>query len=176
MTDRIKIPDAEYPRRVQAAAKLVADAGLDVLVANGNEADSANVRYFSAYWPLFESGGVASAHAVGNTITMFEAARPYTHGERVAFGIATQLCLDDDVPDEERLKVMDFMVSVGLPVTLEEVGVGDISDKELMDLAEACCVPGSIAHFHVFEVTPYDMYSAIIAADALGHSRRALVE
>jgi hypothetical protein len=27
----------------------------------------------------------------------------------------------------------------------------------------------------VFEVTPYDMYSALIAADALGHSRRALV-
>jgi len=124
----------------------------------------------------FESGGVASAHAVGNTITMFEAARPYTHGERVAFGIATQLCLDDDVPDEERLKVMDFMVSVGLPVTLEEVGVGDISDKQLMELAEACCVPGSIAHFHVFEVTPYDMYSALVAADTLGHSRRALVE
>jgi len=122
----------------------------------------------------FESGGVASAHAVGNTITMFEAARPYTHGERVAFGIATQLCLDDDMSDEERLDVIDFMVALGLPVTFEEVGVGDISDKQVMELAEACCVPGSLVHFHVFEVTPYDMYSALIAADALGHSRRAL--
>ena len=38
------------------AARLVADAGYDVLVANGTESDPSNVRYFSAYWPLFEMG------------------------------------------------------------------------------------------------------------------------
>jgi hypothetical protein len=32
----------------------------------------------------------------------------------------------------------------------------------------------SITHNHVFTVTPYDMYSALIAADALGHERREL--
>ena len=31
----------------------------DVLLANSNEADFANVRYFSYYWPLFEIAGVA---------------------------------------------------------------------------------------------------------------------
>lgn len=59
MSDRIMIPEAEYSQRVAKAAKLVADAGLDVMVANSNEADYANVRYFSAYWPLFEMGGAA---------------------------------------------------------------------------------------------------------------------
>jgi Xaa-Pro aminopeptidase len=31
------------------------------MVANSNEADYSNVRYLSAYWPLFEMGGVAVA-------------------------------------------------------------------------------------------------------------------
>ncbi len=124
----------------------------------------------------FESGGVASAHAVANTITIFEETRAYSHGERVAFGIATQLCLDDEIEVEERLEVMDFMVAVGLPVTFEELGIGDISSEKLMELAEALCAEGQITHFHVFTVTPYDMYSALVAADALGHSRRALAE
>jgi len=61
MSGRILIPREEYPARVAKAAKLVAEAGLDVLVANSNEADYAHVRYLSAYWPLFEMGGVAVA-------------------------------------------------------------------------------------------------------------------
>lgn len=59
MSDRVKIPAAEYGERIAKCAKLVADAGLDMLIANSNEADFANVRYFSGFWPLFEVGGVA---------------------------------------------------------------------------------------------------------------------
>ncbi len=122
----------------------------------------------------FESGGVASAHAVANGLTALEATRPYSHGEKVAFGIVTQLCLDEDIRAEERLKVVDFMVALGLPVTLAELGAGDVSSEELKSLAESFCSPGQITHNHVFTVTPFDMYSALVAADTLGHSRRAL--
>ena len=122
----------------------------------------------------FESAGVAAAHAIGNGLTALEAAKPYTHGERVAFGLVAQLCLDDDIEPDERLDVVDFMVDVGLPVTLEEVGLGQITPGELMNLAEQLCAPGQITHNHVFTVTPFDLYSAMVAADALGHSRRAL--
>jgi len=59
MTARVYIPDHEYKERIQRAAKLVAEKGLDVLVVNSNEADYANVRYFSGFWPLFERAGVA---------------------------------------------------------------------------------------------------------------------
>jgi Xaa-Pro aminopeptidase len=55
------IPESQYSQRIARASQLIADAGLDVLVANSNEADYANVRYFTAYWPLFEMGGVAIA-------------------------------------------------------------------------------------------------------------------
>jgi glycerol dehydrogenase len=122
----------------------------------------------------FESAGVAAAHAIGNGLTVLDAAKPYTHGERVAFGLVAQLCLDDDILPDERLDVVDFMVEVGLPVTFEEVGIGDIKPEELMHLAEQFCAPGQITHNHVFTVTPFDLYSAMVAADALGHSRKAL--
>jgi Xaa-Pro aminopeptidase len=55
------IPTEEYAERRERAAKLVTEAGYDVLVANGHESDPSVVRYFSAYWPLFEMGGVAIA-------------------------------------------------------------------------------------------------------------------
>ena len=53
------IPEAEYQERVKKAAALIQEHGLDVLVVNSNEADYANVRYFSNFWPLFETAGVA---------------------------------------------------------------------------------------------------------------------
>ena len=61
MSDRVVIPETQYRERIDRASQLLAETGLDVLVANSNEADYANVRYFTAYWPLFEMGGVAIA-------------------------------------------------------------------------------------------------------------------
>jgi glycerol dehydrogenase len=120
----------------------------------------------------FESGGVATAHAIGNGLTAV--AKDFSHGERVAFGLAAQLCMDEDIPAAERLRAFDFMVAVGLPVTFAELGVGDISREKVMELAAGFAGEGSIAHNHVFTVTPFDIYSAMIAADALGRERRAL--
>jgi len=122
----------------------------------------------------FESAGVASAHAVGNGLTEFEECRPYSHGEKVAFGLATQLCLDGDIDPDERLAVFDFMVKVGLPVTLADLGLGNITPEALKRFAESLCAPEQITHNHVFTVTPFDMYSALVAADKLGRSRKAL--
>ena len=59
--DRPMIPVEEYAERRARAATLMADAGYDVLVGNGTESDASVVRYFCAYWPLFEMGGVAIA-------------------------------------------------------------------------------------------------------------------
>jgi glycerol dehydrogenase len=120
----------------------------------------------------FESGGVATAHAIGNGLTAV--AGGFSHGERVAFGLAAQLCMDEDIPVAQRLRAVDFMVAVGLPVTFEELGIGDISREKLMELATGFAGSGSIAHNHVFTVTPFDIFSAMIAADALGRERRAL--
>ena len=58
---RVCIPDYEYVERIKKAAKLVADAGLDVMIVNSTESDYADVRYFSNFLPLFERAGVAIA-------------------------------------------------------------------------------------------------------------------
>ncbi len=56
---RICIPDYEYKQRIQKAAKMVRDRGLDVMLVVSTESDYANARYFSGFWPLFERAGVA---------------------------------------------------------------------------------------------------------------------
>lgn len=61
MGGRVLIPDEEYSTRIARAAQMASDKGLDVLLAHSNESDFANVRYFSHYWPIFETAGVAIA-------------------------------------------------------------------------------------------------------------------
>ncbi len=56
---RICIPDYEYKERLEKCAKIVAEKGYDVFLVNSNEADYANVRYFTNFWSLFERCGVA---------------------------------------------------------------------------------------------------------------------
>jgi len=55
----IFIPKSEYMERVKKCAAILRRENLDALIVNGNEADYANPRYFSGYWPLFERAGVA---------------------------------------------------------------------------------------------------------------------
>ncbi|NJL31210.1 MAG: aminopeptidase P family protein [Phycisphaerales bacterium] len=52
------IPNQEYAKRIIKAQELIRARGLDVLLVNSNEAEFANVRYFSSYWPIFEIAGV----------------------------------------------------------------------------------------------------------------------
>ncbi len=63
MHGRICIPRSEYKERAFRAAELIRKEGLDALIVNGNEADYANTRYFSGFWPLFERCGVAISAA-----------------------------------------------------------------------------------------------------------------
>jgi Xaa-Pro aminopeptidase len=58
MSQNIGIPAEEYRKRLAKAQELLAETELEVLLVNSNEADFANVRYFSNYWPVFETAGV----------------------------------------------------------------------------------------------------------------------
>ncbi|MEX2443802.1 MAG: M24 family metallopeptidase [Alkalispirochaeta sp.] len=69
MAERVMIHAQEYADRIENAAKLIGDRGLDVLIVNSTEADYSNVRYFSGFWPLFETAGVAITPA-GKSVLM----------------------------------------------------------------------------------------------------------
>ena len=56
------------------------------------------------------------------------------HGETVAFGLVVQLRLER-APELDR--VLEFCQRVGLPTTLEELGLGEISDADLQGVANA---------------------------------------
>jgi Xaa-Pro aminopeptidase len=59
MADTPRIPDSEFQQRWETLQQKMDEHDLDVVIAHGHEADPANVRYLSDYWPLFETGGVA---------------------------------------------------------------------------------------------------------------------
>lgn len=52
------IPVSEFQERAEKLQRLIREAGLDAVLAYGNEAEPQYVRYFSSYWPSFETAGV----------------------------------------------------------------------------------------------------------------------
>lgn len=116
----------------------------------------------------FESGGLAGAHAIHNGLTVLEECHHMYHGEKVAFGTITQLVLEN-IPAEELEDIIDFCIELGLPVTLKELGVEEVTPEKVMAVAKAACAENDTLHNLPFEVTPEKVASAILAADAYGH-------
>lgn len=54
----LEIPKEEFERRIKRLQERMAEEELDVVIAHSNEADPANVRYLSDFWPVFETAGV----------------------------------------------------------------------------------------------------------------------
>lgn len=54
----IRIPDSEFKERVKKVQSSMAKEGYDMILCYGNEAEPQFVRYFSDYWPSFETAGV----------------------------------------------------------------------------------------------------------------------
>lgn len=122
----------------------------------------------------FESGGLATAHMIGNLLSNVPECKHLMHGEKVGFGIITQLCLDDEKPIAERDKIVDFEIAVGLPVTFADLNLEGVTREQLRPIGEACAGEGSLCHNHPFKVTADDIIDAMIAADALGQERKAI--
>lgn len=115
----------------------------------------------------FESGGLAAAHAIHNGLTVLEECHHMYHGEKVAFGTIAQLILEN-APKEQLDEIAIWCVEMGLPVTLGELGVKEITPEKIMEVAKVSCAEGETMHNMPFEVTPKMVYDAILAADAYG--------
>jgi glycerol dehydrogenase len=115
----------------------------------------------------FESSGLAAAHAVHNGLTAVSQTHSYFHGEKVAYGLLVQLILEKKAPpvlDE----VLDFATRVGLPSTLAEIGLGEMTDEMLDRISARSTAEGETIHNEPFAVEPRMVAEAIGAADALG--------
>lgn len=118
MTDRICIPLKEYPQRIAKAAKLIAQADLDVLIANSNEADFANCRYFSGYWPLFETGAAAIAPSGKAALLIGPESETYARDRSTIPNIHLMVeyreSADPDYPNIEVSSFGDVFESIGV--------------------------------------------------------------
>ena len=61
---------------------------------------------------------------------------------------------------------VSFCMSVGLPTTLADLGLGNVSREELLTVATAATAPGETIHNMPFSVTPGMVVDAMVAADS----------
>ena len=124
----------------------------------------------------FESGGLATAHMIANALPSFPECKSLMHGEKVGFGVVSQLCLDDETDVDEMYAIVDFEIAVGLPVTFADLNLDDVTRERLEPIGDVCAGEGSLCANHPFEVTADGVVDAMIAADALGRTRKEGVE
>ncbi len=121
----------------------------------------------------FESSGLAAAHSIHNGLTALAETHAFYHGEKVAFGVLAGLHLTD-ASSAEIATVYSFCEEVGLPVSLADIGLKDVTREKLMQVAVKACEPTEGIHHEAVEISPESVLYAMIAADATGKSRRKL--
>jgi glycerol dehydrogenase len=114
----------------------------------------------------FESNGTAASHAINDGLTAIPVKQTYYHGEKVAFGVLCELVLEN-APDETIDEVYAFCVAVGLPVTLAQLGIENVTEAQLDAIADVAM--HNVIHAEpMMVVTPGTIKSAIVVADSIG--------
>lgn len=116
-----------------------------------------------------------AAHAVHNGLTHLLPNRLSLHGEKVAYGILVQLRLEELIQNNHlattaRHQLLQFYADLGLPRTLADLGMADISLRELQTAAQVACRPESDLHHLPFTVTPDQLMAAMVSTAARAHS------
>lgn len=115
----------------------------------------------------FENGGIAAAHAVHNGFTALEGeVHNLTHGQKVAYGILTQLILEG-YPDDEILVYADFFQAIELPTTLEDLHLEDATYEDLLKIGELATSEGETAKNMDPDLTAEQVADAILAVNAI---------
>jgi glycerol dehydrogenase len=109
-----------------------------------------------------------AAHAVHNGLTHIRAAHDALHGEKVAYGILVQLRLEEMLQGNQlaaaaRQQLLKFYAEIGLPQTLDDLGLGNISLRELRKAAEIACDARSDIHRLPFTVIPEQLMAAMVS-------------
>jgi len=116
----------------------------------------------------FESNGTAASHAINDGLTAIPVKEITYHGEKVAFGVLCELMMEN-IDDETVDEVYRFCVDVGLPVTLGQLGINNVTDEMLNTIADVAM--HNVIHAEpMMVVTRETIKSAIITADSLGKS------
>ncbi|BCV65971.1 glycerol dehydrogenase [Shewanella carassii] len=118
-----------------------------------------------------EAGGLAAAHAVNNGMSAVAELHGAQHGEKVVFGLLTQLVLEN-APQNEIDNVIRIIKTAGLPLTLADMGLKHFREEEWRKVAEIACAEGDTMGNMPMAVNADDVYQAMIAANAMAERYR----
>jgi glycerol dehydrogenase len=109
-----------------------------------------------------------AAHAVHNGLTQLKACHGQLHGEKVGFGILVQLRLEELVGGNQlaaqaRRQLLPFFRSLGLPLSLADLGLGAASLEDLEGVCAFACREGSDLHHLPFAVGPAELLMALVS-------------
>ncbi|MBO8165135.1 MAG: iron-containing alcohol dehydrogenase family protein [Brevibacillus sp.] len=108
----------------------------------------------------------AGAHAIYSGLTIFPEVHQTYHGEIVAFGILAQLVMEGK-SEETIQQLISYYQKVGLPYTLEDMGITSLSPDDWNRLGQVTVEIEDMANMP-FEVTPDMVVRAIQGADQIG--------
>lgn len=113
----------------------------------------------------FESAGLGLAHAVHNGFTVLDGDIHHkSHGEKVAFGILTQLAYE--ARDQQEInRYISLLQSLGLPTTFKDLHIDDLEREDLLKVAETALQEGESSHNMPTPPTVDSVVDAMIAAD-----------
>jgi len=118
-----------------------------------------------------------AAHAVHNGLTHLLESHGTLHGEKVAFGILVQLRLEEMIQGNRlattsRQQLLKFYGEIGLPQTLTDLGLAEVSIANLQHAAEIACADSSDIHRLPFKVAPTQLMAAMVSTMAPCHNLR----
>ena len=61
-----------------------------------------------------------------------------------------------------------FCKAVGLPTKLADLGIAEVKEEEIRKVAEAACVPTQSTKNVRADITPDEVYAAVMKVDELG--------
>ncbi|MCG9887116.1 MAG: iron-containing alcohol dehydrogenase family protein [Cyanobacteria bacterium] len=112
-----------------------------------------------------------AAHAVHNGLTHLAASHGTLHGEKVAYGILVQLRLEETIAGSQlataaRQQLLEFYGAIGLPTTLEDLGLSGIAIADLYRAAAIACEERSDIHHLPFPVEAVQVAAAMVSTTA----------
>ncbi|EGC29151.1 hypothetical protein DICPUDRAFT_159300 [Dictyostelium purpureum] len=114
-----------------------------------------------------ESGGLAAAHAVCNGMSIIPDLHRAQHGEKVAFGLLTQLVLEN-AAHEEIENVFRIMKIANLPLTVEDLGLKNWDVEQWHKVASIANDKNDTMVNLPQKVDDQDIYNAMLTANEMG--------
>ena len=115
----------------------------------------------------FENSGLAGAHAIHNGFTALDGEiHNLTHGQKVAYGVLTQLVLEG-YSEMEISPYVEFFQAIDLPTTLEDLHLKDAPYEDLIEIGKLATAEGETSNNMNPDLTPEQVADAILAVNAM---------